>query len=82
MSNLRVIQNLALRSFQLSNVAREEQKDQELHKFEIFFANLLGWIPAKKISRRHIQKFAQVIAGHKGRLQELEQLQLVQEKLK
>ncbi|WHR57187.1 preprotein translocase subunit SecA [Acinetobacter haemolyticus] len=79
MSNLRVIQNLALRSFQLSNVAREEQKDQELHKFEIFFANLLGWIPAKKISRRHIQKFAQVIAGHKGRLQELEQLQLVQE---
>ncbi|MFH3733225.1 hypothetical protein WAH84_20665, partial [Acinetobacter baumannii] len=59
-------------------MARVEQKDIELHKLEIFFANLLGWIPAKKISRRHIHKFAQAIAGHKDALKELDQSQLVQ----
>ncbi|WEI17191.1 hypothetical protein PY247_11595 [Acinetobacter proteolyticus] len=55
MSNLQVIQSLSLRPFHLSNVARVEQKDQELHKLEIFFANLLGWIPAKKFPE-HIFK--------------------------
>ena len=77
MSNLRAIQNMSLRPFYLSNVARVEQKDQELHKFEIFFANLLGWIPAKKISRSHIQKFAQAIAPHREELRQLDQTQLV-----
>lgn len=77
MSNLRAIQNISLRPFYLSNVARIEQKDQELHKFEIFFANLLGWIPAKKISRPHIQKFAQAIAPHREDLRQLDQTQLV-----
>ena len=77
MSNLRAIQNMSLRPFYLSNVARVEQKDQELHKFEIFFANLLGWIPAKKISRKHVQKFAQAIAPHREELRQLDQTQLV-----
>jgi len=78
MSNLRAIKNMSLHPFYLSNVARVEQKDIELHKLEIFFANLLGWIPAKKISRRHIHKFAQAIAVHKDALKELDQSQLVQ----
>ncbi len=78
MSNLRAIQNMSLRPFHLSNVARVEQKDQELHKFEIFFANLLGWIPAKKISRKHVQKFAQAITPHRENLKQLDQTQLVQ----
>ena len=43
MSNLSVIKNLSLQPFYLAHVSREEQKDQELHKFESFFANLLGW---------------------------------------
>ncbi|MCY6412704.1 hypothetical protein QTA56_11285 [Acinetobacter sp. VNH17] len=77
MSNLRAIQNMSLRPFYLSNVARVEQKDQELHKFEIFFANLLGWIPAKKISRKHVRKFAQAIAPHREELRQLDQTQLV-----
>lgn len=77
MSNLRAIQNMSLRPFYLSNVARVEQKDQELHKFEIFFANLLGWIPAKKISRKHVQKFTQAIAPHREELRQLDQTQLV-----
>jgi preprotein translocase subunit SecA len=78
MSNLRVVQSLSLRPFHLSNVARIEQKDQELHKLEIFFANLLGWIPAKKISRTHIQKFAQAISPHREELKQLDQEQLIQ----
>ena len=77
MSNLSVIKNLSLHPFYLSHVSREEQKDQELHKFEIFFANLMGWIPAKKISRKAIQKFSQKISVHKTVLSQLDHQQLV-----
>jgi len=68
MSNLSVIKNLSLQPFYLAHVSREEQKDQELHKFEIFFANLLGWIPAKKITRRVILKFSDKITHYKPKL--------------
>ena len=78
MSNLRVIQNLSLHPFYLSNVARFEQKDRELHKLELFFANLLGWIPAKKISRKEIHKFNEKISLHKDELKKLNQDQLIQ----
>lgn len=77
MSNLSVIKNLSLQPFYLSYVSREEQKDQELHKFEIFFANLMGWIPAKKISRKVIQQFSEKIALHKAALSQLDHQQLV-----
>lgn len=77
MSNLSLIKNLSLQPFYLSHVSREEQKDQELHKFEIFFANLLGWIPAKKISRRIILKFSKKITQHKTKISQYENEQII-----
>jgi preprotein translocase subunit SecA len=76
MSNLSVIKNLSLHPFYLSYVSREEQKDQELHKFEIFFSNLMGWIPAKKISRKIINEFSEKIVVHKAVLSQMDHQQL------
>lgn len=78
MSNLRAIQNMSKRSFHLSTVSRIEQSDQDIHKFEIFFANLIGWIPAKKISKQQIDTLNKAIAVHKKRMQGLNQSQLVE----
>lgn len=78
MSNLRVIQNMSKQNFHLSTVSRIEQSDQDIPKLEIFFANLMGWIPAKKISKQQIDILHKKILLHQKYVQMLHQSQLIQ----